>query len=155
MRPLRGKQAFRVFTSPGGCFLIKNYTAEHAMLSRKDDTLTQAVWEPGGFAFLLLAGPTIGEVCVILSPYDQTHHSPVSALSASQTPSRQQTSRARSPDCPAFFCTNPSQPSLPTSAACHDRQDSAREFSRKNSPVFGSWLELMSRNTSEVVHAQK
>lgn len=38
--------------------VFKKYTAEHAMLSRKDDALTQAVWEPGGFAFLLLCGPT-------------------------------------------------------------------------------------------------
>jgi AAA domain len=37
---------------------FKKYTAEHAMLSRKDDALTQAIWEPGGFAFLLLSGPT-------------------------------------------------------------------------------------------------
>lgn len=37
---------------------FKNYTAEHAMLLQKDDALTQAVWEPGGFAFLLLSGPT-------------------------------------------------------------------------------------------------
>jgi AAA domain len=37
---------------------FKKYTAEHAMLSRKDDAVTQAVWEPGGFAFLLLSGPT-------------------------------------------------------------------------------------------------
>jgi len=35
-----------------------HYSAEHAMLLRKDDALTQAVWEPGGFAFLLLSGPT-------------------------------------------------------------------------------------------------
>jgi len=38
--------------------VFKKYTAEHAMLSRKDDAVTQAVWEPGGFAFLLLSGPT-------------------------------------------------------------------------------------------------
>ena len=37
---------------------FKKYSAEHAMLSRKDDAVTQAVWEPGGFAFLLLSGPT-------------------------------------------------------------------------------------------------
>jgi hypothetical protein len=37
---------------------FKAYTADHAMLSRVDDALTQAVWEPGGFAFLLLSGPT-------------------------------------------------------------------------------------------------
>jgi hypothetical protein len=28
------------------------------MLIRKDDDLTQRIWEPGGFAFLLLSGPT-------------------------------------------------------------------------------------------------
>jgi energy-coupling factor transporter ATP-binding protein EcfA2 len=28
------------------------------MLLQADDTLTQAIWEPGGFAFLLLYGPT-------------------------------------------------------------------------------------------------
>ncbi len=38
--------------------VFKAYTADHAMLSRVDDALTQAVWEPGGFAFLLLSGPT-------------------------------------------------------------------------------------------------
>jgi hypothetical protein len=38
--------------------VFKKYTAEHAMLLRIDDALTQAVWEPGGFAFLLLSGPT-------------------------------------------------------------------------------------------------
>lgn len=37
---------------------FKKYTAEHAMLLRKDDALTQRIWEPGGFAFLLLSGPT-------------------------------------------------------------------------------------------------
>ena len=37
---------------------FKRYTAEHAMLIRKDDALTQKIWEPGGFAFLLLFGPT-------------------------------------------------------------------------------------------------
>src|SRR6266566_1441812 len=38
--------------------VFKKYTAEHAMLSRKDEAVTQAVLEPGGFAFLLLCGPT-------------------------------------------------------------------------------------------------
>src|SRR5258708_7251075 len=38
--------------------VFKKYTAEHAMLTRKDDELTQRIWEPGGFAFLLLSGPT-------------------------------------------------------------------------------------------------
>ena len=38
--------------------VFKEYTANHAMLLRVDDALTQAVWEPGGFAFLLLSGPT-------------------------------------------------------------------------------------------------
>src|SRR5260370_761554 len=37
---------------------LKKYTVEHAMLIRKDDELTQRIWEPGGFAFLLLSGPT-------------------------------------------------------------------------------------------------
>jgi len=37
---------------------FKKYTVEHAMLIRKDDELTQRIWEPGGFAFLLLSGPT-------------------------------------------------------------------------------------------------
>ena len=37
---------------------FKKYTVEHAMLLRKDDALTQKIWEPGGFAFLLLSGPT-------------------------------------------------------------------------------------------------
>lgn len=38
--------------------VFKKYTVEHAMLIRKDDELTQRIWEPGGFAFLLLSGPT-------------------------------------------------------------------------------------------------
>jgi hypothetical protein len=38
--------------------VFKKYTIEHAMLIRKDDELTQRIWEPGGFAFLLLSGPT-------------------------------------------------------------------------------------------------
>jgi len=38
--------------------VLKAYTADHAMLLRVDDALTQAIWEPGGFAFLLLYGPT-------------------------------------------------------------------------------------------------
>ncbi len=38
--------------------VFKKYTVEHAMLIRKDDELTQRIWEPGGFAFLLLTGPT-------------------------------------------------------------------------------------------------
>lgn len=38
--------------------VFKKYTVEHAMLTRKDDELTQRIWEPGGFAFLLLSGPT-------------------------------------------------------------------------------------------------
>jgi AAA domain len=38
--------------------VFKKYTVEHAMLIRKDDELTQRIWEPGGFAFLLLCGPT-------------------------------------------------------------------------------------------------
>ncbi len=38
--------------------VFKKYTAEHAMLIGKDDELTQRIWEPGGFAFLLLFGPT-------------------------------------------------------------------------------------------------
>ena len=37
---------------------IATNTAEHAMLTRKDDELTQRIWEPGGFAFVLLFGPT-------------------------------------------------------------------------------------------------
>ncbi len=37
---------------------FKKYTVEHAMLIRKDDELTQKIWEPGGFAFVLLSGPT-------------------------------------------------------------------------------------------------
>jgi hypothetical protein len=38
--------------------VFKKYTVEHAVLIRKDDELTQRIWEPGGFAFLLLSGPT-------------------------------------------------------------------------------------------------
>lgn len=38
--------------------VFKKYTVEHAMLICKDDELTQRIWEPGGFAFLLLSGPT-------------------------------------------------------------------------------------------------
>lgn len=38
--------------------VFKGYTVEHAMLIRKDDELTQKIWEPGGFAFVLLCGPT-------------------------------------------------------------------------------------------------
>jgi len=38
--------------------VLKAHTADHAMLLRLDDALTQAIWEPGGFAFLLLYGPT-------------------------------------------------------------------------------------------------
>lgn len=38
--------------------VFKKYIAEHAMLIRKDDELTQRIWEPGGFAFLLLFGST-------------------------------------------------------------------------------------------------
>lgn len=38
--------------------VFKKYTVEHAMLTRKDDELTQRIWEPGGFAFVLLCGPT-------------------------------------------------------------------------------------------------
>lgn len=38
--------------------VFKRYTIEHAMLIRKDDELTQRIWEPGGFAFVLLSGPT-------------------------------------------------------------------------------------------------
>ena len=38
--------------------VFRQYTVEHAMLICKDDELTQRIWEPGGFAFLLLCGPT-------------------------------------------------------------------------------------------------
>jgi chromosomal replication initiation ATPase DnaA len=38
--------------------VFRKYTVEHAMLTRKDDELTQRIWEPGGFAFVLLCGPT-------------------------------------------------------------------------------------------------
>jgi AAA domain len=38
--------------------VFKKYTVEHAMLTRKDDELTQRIWEHGGFAFVLLCGPT-------------------------------------------------------------------------------------------------
>jgi hypothetical protein len=31
--------------------VFKKYTVEHAMLTCKDDELTQRIWEPGGFAF--------------------------------------------------------------------------------------------------------
>jgi AAA domain len=37
---------------------LKAYTVDHGMLLQTDDALTQAIWEPGGFAFLLLYGPT-------------------------------------------------------------------------------------------------
>lgn len=38
--------------------VFKQYTVEHAMLTSKDDELTQRIWEPGGFAFVLVSGPT-------------------------------------------------------------------------------------------------
>lgn len=37
---------------------FRQYTVEHAMLTCKDDEITQRIWEPGGFAFVLLCGPT-------------------------------------------------------------------------------------------------
>src|SRR5271165_2189987 len=45
---------------------FKSYTVGHPILTEIDDTLTQCIWEPGGFAHVLVYGPTgVGKTTLV------------------------------------------------------------------------------------------